>query len=563
MSRPKVSSLLAACLATLLGLVALPALAQADVARAWLDRDRVELGEAVTLNVESYRRGGDPDFSVLQADFVLRGSSSSTETAISGRQTRTRQLWAVVLEPRREGVIGIPSLAVGDEQTAPITLTVLPPRQGTGADGEAAFIETQIDDERPYVGQAVVLMVRLLYRVTLLEAQLDVPEPDGAAIRRLGDDQSSYRMINGIRYNLVERRYLLVPEHSGELTVPPVRFRGRGLVGRGLRADQALGAMGQAHLLQVRPRPVPAGQAWLPAHRLSLELVDLPDEARAGEPFTLTLRLEADGLSSEQVPDITLPAIPGAQVYPEPAQFTERVRDGRPSLAWSRRFAIVAPEPGSLSVPGLQLDWWSLPGDAPERAELGPRTIEVRAASALSTAPLGTGADATQLADQPVPPLLQPAAVEPAAAASTAWRSASVLLALGWLLTLGWIALDRRRRAGAPTVAADARPAAHPGGDGRALRRALASHDTEAINAALLALSPDGRSLDALASALSDPEQAAAIRDLQAARWGRGDPARARERLGRAFAGGPAWRAIDGTGEVGLLPPLYPRSRNG
>lgn len=532
-------------LAWLLGGVAL---AQAP-ARAWLDRDRVELGESVTLNVESYARAGQPDFSVLERDFDLRGSSSRTETSISAGQAQTRRLWAVVLEPRREGVTTIPALDIGDERSEPLTLTVLPPRLGSVGAEAPVFMETAIEDDTPYVGQAVVYLVRLLYRVTLLEGQLDAPEPDGAALRRLGEDQTSFRMIEGHRYNLVERRYLLLPERSGELEVPPARFRGRGLTGRGLRGDQALSAAGEAYTLRVRPRPTPPGQPWLPARDLELDYADLPSEARAGEPFTLTLRLRADGLAGEQLPDIDLPEIEGAQVYPEAPQFLERVRDGRPQLEWTRRFALVVNRPGELTLPPLQLGWWSLAEDSERQAELAGHALRILPAGALSPAPTDPGID---------PGPMGAPAPAPAEAAPSAgfWPWLSLALALGWAASLGW--LLRWRRSSVPrrgTSAGDA-----PRGDAVALRRALASGDLEAINRALEALAPTGQGLAGLLPALADPEQIEAVRALQAARWGQGDPALARERLGRAFRGGPRWSSPNSEADEDLpLPPHYPR----
>ena len=50
--------------------------AQADT-RAWLDRDRIVLGESATLNIETDQAGvAAPDYGVLRGDFRLSGHSS-------------------------------------------------------------------------------------------------------------------------------------------------------------------------------------------------------------------------------------------------------------------------------------------------------------------------------------------------------------------------------------------------------------------------------------------------------------------------------------------------------
>ena len=174
--------------------------------RAWLDRSAVSLGETVTLNVEG-GSAGEPDFSVLETDFrIVHRSTNSHVQIINGAMARTN-LWAVALEPRREGVIGIPALTVGSEQTSPLTLTVRPMARGSAADGDDVFLEVEADIATPYVQQQVGYTVRLFYAVSLLEGNLDEPTGDGLQVRRVGQDANYSRQVGGRRYNVVERRY--------------------------------------------------------------------------------------------------------------------------------------------------------------------------------------------------------------------------------------------------------------------------------------------------------------------------------------------------------------------
>ena len=90
-----------------------------------------------------------------------------------------------------------------------------------------------------------------------------------------------------------------------------------------------------------------------------------------------------------------------------------------------------------------------------------------------------------------------------------------------------------------------------------ALSVALRGEDLGVIAQALVA--EGGRDLDALCAALADPAQVAAVRALQAARWGDGDPQAAVRQLRTAFAGGLR-RKHAGHGTTSVLPPLYPES---
>ena len=173
--------LLLACLA-----MALPA--QAGT-RAWLDRNAVSLGEAVTLNIQTDQPGVAPDFRPLRADFDLgepyRGAAGSDGT-----------LFGIVMTPLREGVLEVPGLPVGGEYTAPLRLVVsaaaTAAASAPAARGEV-FVETRVDDPAPYVQQSVGLTLRLYYATSLLSGELTQEAPEGASLQRIGDDVQGSR----------------------------------------------------------------------------------------------------------------------------------------------------------------------------------------------------------------------------------------------------------------------------------------------------------------------------------------------------------------------------------
>ncbi len=100
--------------------------AGAPAVRAWLDRDSMQIGETVTLNVEAQDGSNvQPDFSALKQDFNLLGTQSSQQISIVNGASASKTLWAVGLEPKHEGRITIAPLTVGKATTAAIALTVL------------------------------------------------------------------------------------------------------------------------------------------------------------------------------------------------------------------------------------------------------------------------------------------------------------------------------------------------------------------------------------------------------------------------------------------------------
>ena len=544
-----------ALLLSALSLLAPPA--QAQQLRSWLDRDRIALGETATLNIEIEQADADaPDYSPLLGEFRLSGNTSSRSFESVNGVSRARTLFAVALQPRREGVIGIPGLLVGGQRTQPLTLTVTPSAATPAHAGGAVFIEAEADAQQPYVQQAVGYTVRLYYATPLVSGQLDQAEPDGASLQRIGDDVQYAREISGRRYTVVERHYLLIPERSGTLAIPGAQFRGRGaggffddLFGDGQRELQASGA---PRVLDVRAIPASAPQPWLPLRALGLRWLATPQDARAGEAVAVTVEATADGATAAQLPELQLPSIPGAQVFADPPQSDETFVDGRPQVKLVRRFSIVPAQAGALRIAGPKMPWWDVRAGSARTASLPDIEIHVApgangpgAAPAAPTAATDAGDGRGWMRVPGVQGEVRP------------WAFAAVVFALLWLITFMW---GLHRHPQAVPAATDAGPSgkAPPAASPMLLKRALDSGDLGDVVDALLAMAvPPVRDLDALKLRLADARQRDAVDALQRARWGDGDGTVARASLRAAFERGPQWREPVAR-QASPLPPLYP-----
>ena len=562
-------------LAAVLGFVALwiCGTASAADARAWLDRNSMHLGETVTLNVEisGDTGAGQPDLSALRGDFDMLGTQSSSSVNIVNGQTSSKLLWAVGLQPKRAGKIAIPSFAVGSARTEPLTLDVLAAASGAvGKSGDDLFVQVEATPRSPYVQQEVRLTVKLYYALSLIDGNLEDPKAAGMVVRKLGQDSNYVGDVDGRRYRIVERHYAASAENSGTLEIPPIVFRGRGLDPGDMNSffsrGRSVSAQSDPIALDVRARPQGSGpDMWLPAQSLTLSAEGIGDAAagHVGEPLTLTLRLKAQGLAFEQLPELKLPKIDGAEVYPD-KETTQNRDDG----SWiygqrERKFAIVPTQAGTLSLPAISVAWWDTAQNRAQVAEIAAQTINVSAA---------VGATAPEPARTVIatPPLAAPPAAAPVGASSEADLRRWQLLAFAgfalWLLTVGgavWL-LRRRASAASGTVASHA---AVPLGVGtHELRSACARGDLKAAARALLRRAqrdrPALRNLGELARALSDPLQAALAGELERARYGvsagvESDAALAR-RIGAAFAKGPTFAPTAPTATHAVLPALYP-----
>lgn len=534
--------------------------------RAWLEQSQVSLGQAVTLNVETDAVSATPDLTPLMRDFEVEGQSESRSVQLVNGRMSSRTTFALTLRPRRAGTLAIPALQVGNERSVPLVLEVTATATASAASNGLVFVETEVDDARPYVQQSVGVTVRLFYATPLVSGQLDLDPPDGALLQRVGEIVQSSREIDGRRYNTAERRFLLVPERSGPLTLPGARFSGRGAGGW---MDDLLGGnsrevniTGTPRVLQVRPQPVDAGQPWLPVRDLRLRYTAVPEQMRTGEAATFAIETTVVGATQAQLPELPTPAVPGAQVFAEPPQYDETFVGGTPQVKLTRRYSIVPSTPGTLAVPGVAMAWWDVRAGANKRATLPDLTIPVVAGSGQAPRPPVRDGAAPASLSPPGDGVIALAGERRIPAHLWPWLAAG--FALLWLATLVWglsrgqrgMAVSRDRAAAAGSEASVSF-ATHTAAD---LKRVLDAGDLDDIEVVLCGMArPVAIDLDDLERRLAGPSQRAAVDLLRRARWAGGDPAQARLALREAFRGGPQWQAKNAGVADEPLPPLYPR----
>ena len=549
----------------------LPGALQAQT-RAWLDRAQVEAGETVTLNIQT-DADATPDYSPLRTDFELGAQSRNRQVEwVNGRMQR-RTLHGVALVPRRSGTLNIPPLQIGSTQTPALRLQVTAARPARNDGSAVAFVETTVDDATPYAQQSVGVVVRLYYAAQLASGTLALDAPDGASLQVVGEDRSDVREVGGRRYNVAERRYLLIPERSGPLQLPGARFEGR-TAGSffddffGRNGDGTLRARAPGQTLQVQAQPSDAPQPWLPLQDLRLRYTSAPQRARSGEAVTIEVEAIAVGATRAQFTGLPVPELgTAAQVFAEPAQYEETFSGDSPQLKVTRRYAIVPRVAGALTVPGIRVPWFDVRGGQARQAALPDLVLQVAQGTASPV-------DPARIVDTPsaLPDDSSEAASAMDRSAPMAglpgyrlWIAATVGFAVLWLLTLCW-GWRRGRRAGTPPVSGNTSlpvvpSAMAPGADRAArtaLRRALDTESLADVARQLCTMAGVGR-LEQVIERLDDPRQREALQALQQARWaGQGNVPVVRRQLKAAFQEGPRWSPPASVATSGL-PPLYPR----
>lgn len=538
----------------LLGLLALNASAQS--LSASVDRTRLDAGESVELTLESDDATlfGKPDLQPLNELFEVLGTRQVNRltSGSTGAQASTR--WIVTLQPKHSGYVVIPPLTLGQLQSEPITLHVQ--QAASAADSRLApvFIDASLDQESVYVQAQTVLTLRIYHSVSLYDdsslTQLDMPQ---ARVEALGEPRTYEREINGVRHGVIELRYAIFPQESGDLLIPAQAFTATAVDRSASNAYNPFGPR-PGKVVRVRspeipltvkakPASYPADAPWLPARALSLSEVwsPQPETARVGDSLTRSLLLKVEGLASAQLPPLPATQVAGLRRYPDQPQLANQASDSGLVGSREEREALVANREGLITLPAIEVLWWNTTTDQLERSSLPARNLQVAANPNLETLPVEA---------------VRPVVSEAANLQLWPWQLSTGLLGLTTLLgfTLWW----RARRQ--PAVLPSQQSGPSPRNLLDDLKRSCLANDSQATRHALDAWArqqPETLAdMAARFTPLSD-----ALDGLNGALYSESGQHWQGRNLWLAIRSLPAVEDLESTAnpDTSALPPLYPR----
>lgn len=538
----------------LLSLLALNVSAQS--LNATVDRTRLNAGESVELTLESQDTTlfGKPELQPLYELFEVLGTRQVNRLTNNGSAAQASTRWIITLQPKHSGYVVIPPLNLAQLQSTPITLHV---QQGTSAaDSRLApvFIDASLDQESVYVQAQTVLTLRIYHSVSLYDdsslSPLDMPQ---ARVEPLGEPRTYEKDINGIRHGVIELRYAIFPQESGELLIPAQAFSATAVDRAssntynpfGPRPGKVVRVKSPEIPLQVKAKPAsyPADAPWLPARAVSLSEVwsPQPDEARVGDSLTRSLLLKVEGLASAQLPPLPATQVNGLRRYPDQPQLANQASDNGLIGSREEREALVANREGVIALPAIEVLWWNTATDQLERSNLPTRTLQVTANPNLETLTVETP---------------RPGPVSTSTVQLWPWQLSSALLSLTTLLgfTLWW----RARRQ--PAVLPNQQAGPNPRDLLDELKRTCLANDTQATRHALDAWArqqPETLAdMAARFTPLSD-----ALDGLNGALYSESGQHWQGRNLWLAIRSLPAVEDLEGTAsqDTSALPPLYPR----
>ena len=389
---------------------------------ASVSRSEISINDSVTLTLTlngSYNT--EPDLLALNKDFEIGARSHSSQINVINGHINHSTVWRIGLLPKREGSLTIPSLCCDNVCSMPLTVVVK--GQASATDSAPVLLETEVSSPEVIAQSQLIFTIRLLMRQPLSEASLSQLQPQGVetTVKIVPDDLSYNTTQGGHTYQVIERHYILFPQHAGTLQLPPIRLDGT-LPISGANGNSAfppgsdpfdlLGQQGQRIRLHSKTMSVkvidPAthnpDEPWLPAQKLSIsdDWQQQPPTLTVGEAATRTITTSVSALSANTLPELTITAPEGFKTYPDKTVRNDHISSDGIRGEMVQKVAMVPTQAGTFTLPEISMRWW-------DKTDQHWKTAKVKAVT-IKVVP-------TELANTPPP---QAAATPPATTSKTA-----------------------------------------------------------------------------------------------------------------------------------------------
>ena len=304
--------------------------AQSPPITAEVDRTSLSTDETLTLTVVIHGSGEIPSPSLPHfSDFDVVSQGDSSRVSTRNQQTSTEVVYWYTLRPIRPGraTIGAFSVTVDGRTftTDPIEIKVSQgsarPRSRLDSSllapsprflsGQDYFVEAEVDNSNPYLGQQVVYFFRF-YRGAPVSSRTSYDPPDFAGFwSRQGVEPIEYIATVANRpYEVLELRRILFPTVAGPISIDPTSLVIPASI---LRSSEELAT--EPVGLEVKPLPAGApkdfdGAVGQFAIRAELDTI----AGNVDEPVTLRVVLSGRG-NIEALPEPRWPDMPGWRAF--------------------------------------------------------------------------------------------------------------------------------------------------------------------------------------------------------------------------------------------------------
>ncbi len=396
----------------------------AESLTAAVDNATVPLGEVFNLNLSFDGKNGSsmqPDLSVLQKDFNIYSTSSSSQMSYINGHSSEQTDWDIGLMPKREGNLEIPAISIGAYSSKPLKIKVLPAGSNVSAsakkndniqsdnrlaEANKFSVDLAVSSQKAYVQQEINAVLTLKDKVGLqLTEEPKFVNAEDWIVRILKKPEITQQ--NGER--VIKFYYALFPQKSGEQEIPLLKVNGfymgfdkaknHPLLHRGANSlfqlmnvnfDEMFGTQKPVELytkpVKVNVLPAAENGWWLPAEAVKVKAFwnEKKPLFKVGETVSRQIAVLAAGVAETQLPELNFTDDENFRIYPENPELEAKVYDDKVVAQSVTRVVYIPQKGGEQILPEIKINWFNVKTGKAETAVIPAEKVFVEGGTAVT-----------------------------------------------------------------------------------------------------------------------------------------------------------------------------------
>jgi hypothetical protein len=401
----------------LIALLLIPSLSFAADFTAQVERNNVSVGQNfnLTLKLSDTSAKESPSLSVLEKNFTILRQGKSSSTSIINGDYSSSTSWNLILTPKKEGNITIPSVSIktsdGTLSTKAISMNIASASSLPQSDKDIS-VSANISKKNPYKNEPVIFNVKMVSYRSMSNVSLDELKVEDAIVEQQGEATVSDDVANGRAVKLIEISYLITPLKSGTLQIPPLVIKGDAIVNKKSRLNDpfdSFGSFGGVDMFSIQSlepfavstkqlqlsikAPESSVTPWLPASSIKIsDVMNEEQELKSGEPFSRSITIVAEGIAESQLPKLNLDRVAGKgfKAYADKPETGEDIKNGK-IVSWiTQSYTLIPQKSGKLLLPEISINWWDINQNKANTTTLEAKTLSVKQGVSPSPQPSKT-----------------------------------------------------------------------------------------------------------------------------------------------------------------------------
>ena len=385
---------------------------------AVIDRDTIGLDEQAILQViiRSTDQNIDAPKMPTLPMFEIYSQGRSSNISIVNGVVSASLTYRYILMPKKAGTYPIEQIAVVYENkryaAETLSITVLdkgvatpPELEESAGDGQGGskdyFLEAEIDNTKPYVGQQVTLTLKFFIAVQSFGSpELTEPTLTGFWSEVLGNKPVYFQSVSNRRYKVIERKYALFPTQTGELTIgravirTTIAARSQGsrdpfdvfgnVFGRG--TDVTIRSNAVAVKVRSLPEPGRPKDFTGTVGKFSINATIDKRDVEVNQPVTVVFKITGVG-NVKSVAEPLMPNLPGFRIYRSSS--SENMTKLNDMLGGTKIFeeVFIPGQPGEQEIPAVSYNYFDPEAGKYRIISTQPFKIKVRKPEGYAASP--------------------------------------------------------------------------------------------------------------------------------------------------------------------------------